>query len=397
MVRAESKIDAVRRALPVTQRVAYFNAGTTGPLSRAAHDVLAQQTEREFTQGRGGIQNFLDYRDKLEAARVRMAQLLGCASGEVAFTHHTTEGMNFALWGLDWREGDEAVTTSVEHIGGLGPLYVLQGRHGIRTTIADCGPTGEGALEAISAALSERTRAVVLSHVAYSTGYVLPVAQIARRAHDAGAVVIVDGAQSGGALPLDMRALGVDAYAVPGQKWLCGPEGVGALFVADVAADKFGASFAGGHTFEMHDETGGFAIHADARRFETGTTYRPGMLALDASVRWLQDEVGVDWATERIAALAAHLRAALERVEGIEVLTPAGRQAGLTTFTFPGWEPRAAVEELADRGFVIRSIPRPACLRVSTGFYNTEDEIDRLIVALREIQNVAPHPPRVTF
>jgi L-cysteine/cystine lyase len=397
MVRADPKIDAIRQAMPATLEQAYLNTGTTGPIPRACVEVLQEETRSEFERGRGGIQGFLDFRDKTEAFRERMARLYNCSPNEVSFTHHTTEGMNFALWGLDWHEGDEAITTSVEHIGGLGPLYVLQGRRGITTTVVDCGPTGEGALDAIGAALSRRTKAVVLSHVAYSTGYVLPLAEIARRAHEVGAVVIVDGAQSTGAIPLDMRALGVDAYSSPGQKWLCGPEGTGALFVSEAAAEKFGASFAGGHTFEHFDELGGFALHADGRRFETGTTYRPGMLGLAASVQWLQDEVSLDWATERIATLAQYLRDALRRVEGVDVLTPPGRQAGLTTFTFPEWEPMAVVEELADRGIVIRSIGRPACLRVSTGFYNTEDEIDRLVDALREVQALAPRPPRITF
>src|SRR5581483_6318529 len=198
MLRAEAEIDAIRQAMPATQGQAYLNAGTTGPLPRVCYEAMQAATQREFERGRGGIQSFLEFRDQMEEFRARVARLYNCAPGEVAFTHHTTEGMNFALWGLDWREGDEAITTSVEHIGGLGPLYVLQTRRGITTTVVDCGPTGEGALAAIETALGPRTKAVVLSHVAYSTGYVMPLAEIARSAHDAGAVVIVDGAQSTG-------------------------------------------------------------------------------------------------------------------------------------------------------------------------------------------------------
>src|SRR5579883_342564 len=115
MVRADAKIDAIRQAMPATQGQAYLNTGTTGPLPRVCYEAMQAEAQHEFERGRGGIQGFLDFRDKLEAFREQMARLYTCAPGEVAFTHHTTEGMNFALWGLDWREGDEAITTSVEH------------------------------------------------------------------------------------------------------------------------------------------------------------------------------------------------------------------------------------------------------------------------------------------
>ena len=397
MVQTRSRSDEVRAALPVTRNVAYLNTGTAGPLPEASLRAMREMQERELHEGRSNIQGFLDFRDMLDLMRVRLGGMFGCDAAEVAVTHHTTEGMNIALWGMRWHAGEEIVTTSLEHIGGLGPIYALQSRFGVKPVIVECGETGEGALDAITNALTERTRAVALSHVSYSTGYVLPVKEIARRAHAAGALVIVDGAQSAGVIPLDLHDLGVDAYAMPGQKWLCGPEGTGALYVAAAAMDRVGPTFTGGFSFESFDELGVYAFQPDARRFEVGSVYRPALAAMNESTRWIAEEVTLPWAYGRIQEVAAYCRRALEGLEGIDIMTPPGPQAGLVTITFPGWEGMAVSEEMADRGIVIRPITRPAGVRVATGFYNTEEEIDRLVTALREVQTLEPHEPRVTL
>ncbi|MGI8553284.1 MAG: aminotransferase class V-fold PLP-dependent enzyme [Dehalococcoidia bacterium] len=397
MVQTGSKSEAIRQALPVTRRAAYFNTGTCGPLPQACADALAREDRREIEEGRIGMASYLAFRDLKESLRAGIAKVLGCDTNEVAITHNTTEGINYAIWGMNWNEGDEVLTTNVEHIGGLAPLYLLEQRHGIKLTIADCGPTGEGALEALSARLTERTRAVVLSHVSYATGYVLPLKAISQRAHAVGAMVIVDGAQSVGAIPLDMHDLEADAYAGPGQKWLCGPEGTGVLYIAAAKMDSFGASFAGYSSFETFDELGGYTPHGDARRFELGSVFRPGLAGLKESVDWIVNDVTLEWATERISTLQQYCRKALEGIEGVEIVTPVGRQAGLVTFTVPAWEPAAVVEELGDRQILIRSIGRPSGLRVSTGFYNTEEEIDALVAGVKEVMQQTPRPPRITF
>ena len=147
----------------------------------------------------------------------------------MAVNHGTTDGMNSAIHGIDWEPGDRAVTTRHEHPGGLGPLLVVRDRHGVELDLLDIGDGGdhERVVAAFDRAIDERTRAVVISHVLWSTGAVMPVRAIADVAHARGALVIVDGAQAAGAIPVDIAALGADAYAFPGQKWLLGPEGTG--------------------------------------------------------------------------------------------------------------------------------------------------------------------------
>ena len=170
----------------------------------------------------------------MDEARAVVAAVLGTEMDLVALTHSTTEGINLALGTIDWRAGDRAVTTSLEHPGVTGPLALLRDRLGVEVVEAEIGDGGDDArtLAALEAAAAGgRTRAIVASHVAWSTGAVLPAAAIAALARRCGAVGILDGAQSAGAIPLAVDEIGADFYAVSGQKWLLGPEGTGALAV----------------------------------------------------------------------------------------------------------------------------------------------------------------------
>jgi L-cysteine/cystine lyase len=392
--RDDPRVAAARRGVPVTERLAYLNAGSHGPLAAAAARAISELAEAELTEGRTGTAHFRRMRELRAATRAEFARVLGCAAADVALTTSTTAGMNFALWGLDWRAGDEVVTTDVEHFGGLGPLYTLVRRYGVEVRFAETRRRGVDALAAIEAALGPRTRAVVVSHVSWSAGVVLPLAAIAERAHAVGALVIADGAQAAGAIPVDVRALGVDAYAVPGQKWLCGPEGLGALYVAPERLAELAPSYVGMDAFAAHDDYAEYALVDDARRFSTpGNPYGPSVAGMRASLRWLLDDVGLAWACERVVEGAARCRAVLERIPGVAVLTPSGRHAGLLHFNLAGWHPTAVEQELLRRRVLVRSMVGPPCVRASVGFYNDEGDLQALAAGLEELRRLPPHPP----
>ncbi len=394
MTLTDAKLAAVRRGVPITERIAYLNAGAHGPLTAAAGEAIVRATQDEVNEGRLGSLAFRRAADLKAATRAQFARLLGCGAEDVALTTSTTAGVDIAGLGLNWRAGDEVITTTVEHMGGLGVQYVLESRYGVHLRFAETGAAGERLLASIEAALSERTRMIVVSHVSWSAGIVLPLRAIADLAHRAGALLVVDGAQSAGAIPIDAPALGVDAYAVPGQKWLCGPEGFGAVYIAKQALDRLQPSFAGGGTFGEHDLAGHYTIKADASRFNMpGNPFLPALAGMKASLQWFLDEVGPDWAYERIAENAAGCRRLLEGIEGIEVRTPPGRHAGLVHFTVAGWEPRAVEQELLQRDVLVRSMAEPPCLRASAGFYNSDDDLQVLASGLKEILSLPPHPP----
>jgi L-cysteine/cystine lyase len=386
VIEDNAKLAEVRRGVPVTEHLAFLNAGSHGPLAAAAAQAIETAADTELNEGRLGALQFQRGGELKNAIRGHFARLLGCDAAEIAVTTSTTDGMNIACWGLNWGPGDEVITTDQEHQGGLSPLYILAHRFGVRVRFAEAGPAGERILQSIQSLLNGRTRAVVLSHVSWSTGIVFPLREIAVLAHSVGALCFADGAQSAGAIPIDVRQLGVDAYAVPGQKWLCGPEGTGALYIAGGRAEEILPSFASGGSWSSYDYVGKFALRIDASRFDTpGHPYVPALAGLKASLRWFLEDVTPVWAYERISNTAAQCRALLEAINGVTVLNPPQVDAGLLHFTVAGIDPDAVFQALLQRDVLVRSVIAPSCIRVSTGFYNNYRDLEMLASGLREI------------
>jgi L-cysteine/cystine lyase len=382
------RLPAIREEFPVLSRVAYLNTGTAGPRGQPTAEAMGALAQRQLLDGRSNFHMYLnEYFPMAAELRGRFARVLGAVEDEVGLTHHTTEGMNIAVWGINWRPGDEVITTSGEHDGAWLPVYAAVRRYGLTLRVVDVGSDDAELLTGLTAALSPRTRLVVLSHVLYKTGAVLPLAEIARVTHQAGALLAVDGAQSGGAMPVNVRALGVDLYAIPGQKWLCGPEGMGAVYVRRERISEFLPTFVGGfglRSFTDCDVSGFFMPAPGARRFEVGTIYWPAVAGMAASLRWIEDDLGLPAVYAQIAAITRRCREILAEVPGCTVHTPA-QHAGLTAFSVDGLEPVATAQALAERGVVVRSVHDPDYLRVSTGFYNDESDLIRLRDALIDL------------
>jgi L-cysteine/cystine lyase len=377
-------VDAIRGSLPVTQRFAYLNTGTAGPLPAPTVDAMAEGARTEGDLGRINHAGFQELFDRLTELRAGLATFVGADPGEIAVSHNTTDGMNIGVWSLPWRAGDRVVTTTLEHPGALLPLYLLHRRFGVEIEFAEIGRGGRAeTLEAMAKAIRPGTKLVVVSHVTWGTGAILPLREIAELAHAAGALVLVDGAQSVGSIPVDMHADGTDFYAFSGQKWLCGPEGTGGIFVPADRIDRFTPAFVGGFGVK-HDETyrpndpEAFEFAAGAQRFEVGSVYRPGIYGLKASVEW-RSALGT--ATfEAIADLAGYCLERVGELPGVEVLTPNQEPlSGLVAFRLPGVDVASAVEGMAAAGVAIRSIPDNQALRISCGFFNTREEIDRTL------------------
>jgi L-cysteine/cystine lyase len=377
-------VDAIRSSLPVTQRLAYLNTGTAGPLPAPTVDAMAEGARTEAERGRIGHEGYQELFDRLTELRAGLAAFVGAEAGEIAVSHNTTDGMNIGVWSLPWQPGDRVVTTTLEHPGALLPLYQLHRRFGVEVEFAEIGRGGRGeTLEAMAKAIRPGTKLVVVSHVTWGTGAVLPLREIVELAHAAGALVLVDGAQSVGSIPVDMHADGSDFYAFSGQKWLCGPEGTGGIFIPADRIDRFTPAFVGGFGIK-HDETyrpndlGAFEFAPGAQRFEVGSVYRPGIYGLKASVEWRSSFGAATFAA--IAELAGYCLERVGELPGVEVLTPNQEPlSGLVAFRLPGVDVANAVDGMAAAGVAIRSIPDNQALRISCGFFNTREEIDRAL------------------
>jgi L-cysteine/cystine lyase len=394
----DEKLAAIRGALPALSAGIYLNTGSVGPLPAETAAAMAELVDRELRIGRSHPADWEAFIERMAEARAALAAVVGGDVGEIAMVHSTSQAMNAAVWSVDLRPGDRIVTTQADHPGGLGPVHVAARRSGGELAIADVGLGGddEATLAAFDAAITSRTRIVALSHVLWTSGARLPVREIADLAHRHGARVVVDGAQAVGAMPVRMADLGVDFYAIPGQKWLLGPEGTGALWVDPTIVAASQPTNASWFTFERITPTEAVAW-PDARRFDDSGHYRPGITGLARSCGWLSMYVGLPWIHGRGLAMARSAADRLAGIAGVDVLTPRDQMATLVTFRIAGWPAATALAELSGRTFAIaRTVPDLDALRISVGFFTTAEEIERVAACVELLAAHTPEtlPPR---
>lgn len=393
------KLAAVRAALPSLGAGIQLNTGSVGPVPAEAAAAMAELAAYERDVGRADFGYYLELLQRIDEARAGVAAVIGADIDEVALTHATTDGLNLGAWSVGWSRGDVAVTTTHEHAGGLGPLYPLRDRLGVVLRYADFdGDASEAeVLAAFDRAIVPGTRLVLLSHVLWTTGMVLPVEQIAALAHERGAVVLVDGAQAVGAIPVRVPDLGVEMYSLPAQKWLLGPEGMGALWVQRSYLEVAQPTFGGHFSMADYDSRGSYRPFPDARRFEVSPFNRPNVVGMARSIGWLTMFVGLDFVYRRGPAMAGWVADRLAGIPGVTVLTPRDRMATLVTFRIAGWPVQVALDELAARTFAIaRTVPPVDALRISVGFWTTEEELEQFLGGVRLLAAHTPEtiPPR---
>ncbi len=396
-----AKVAAIRDLLPATGAGIYLNAGSSGPMPAETQRAMDEQSARELATGRAHPDLVPETLERMAEARAAVAAILVAQPDDIALMHSTTDGINAAIGALPWRPGDRVISTRHEHPGGLGPLLALRDRVGIEVELVDIGDGGDDArtLEAFTRALDRPARALMVSHVLWTTGVVLPVARMGRLAREAGTVSVIDGAQAAGAIPVALDELDVDAYAVPAQKWLLGPEGMGALWVRRTVADGLVPARVGALSYASFEDAAP-VLHPGARRFEAAGFHRPSVIGFARSCGWLAMYVGLPWALERSARLAAAAADRLAGIAGVSVVTPRPARGTLVSFRIGGWPAAAAVRELGARAFaILRDLPALDALRISVGAWNTEDELERFAAAVELLARHTPAtlPPRRTL
>jgi L-cysteine/cystine lyase len=292
--------------------------------------------------------------------------------------------MNLAIFGQRWSPGDEIVTTNVEHGGGLLPVRLAERRFGVVVRQADLTAADGDIFDALEPLIGERTRMVALSNVSWSTGALFDLGRLIAHCRARDVLVAVDGAQSAGAVPIDAVALDFDYYAFPGQKWLMGPSGTGALYVRSALIEATSPTTIGTGAVASHADLDNYVLWPTARRFEgASTTNLVALAGLTASLRFLLDEVGLDWALTRQRDLADRAIAGLRGLPGVEVVTPESH-APLVCFRVAGQRPADVVARLAEQKVVGRSVNDTGVVRLSTGFYVLEEEVDRAVALVAD-------------
>ncbi len=362
----------------------YFNSGGSGPPS--FETIQAMRQADDLCVGPAYLDGVGFYARQDEAyarAREAAARLVNTDPENIALTLNTTHGINLGTFALDWKEGDEVISSRSEHPGCLVPLHALERRYGVRLRLTEPPIT----VEKIAGMLGPKTRLVALSHVDWTTGEILPLRKISRLARDQGALTLVDGAQSVGNVPVDIPATGVDMYAFTGHKWVLGPEGMGAFYVrpgCEVESTSLGYD-------SLSDPTGFRAeggywqyVHEGARRFEA-STMSPALAAGFAHAADATHARGEEGFAE-IRRRADLLGSLLEELPRVKLRSPCPVHSGLVSFQVAGVATKEAVENLLAQKFVVRFIPEPyPYVRASTHLFNTEEELEALAEAVSKL------------
>lgn len=385
---AAARLDELRRELGVPDDVLAINAGSWGPLCAAARRAIDETYELDAQLRADDPNRYKQalYGDALEADRSAVAALLGCRPDEVATCESTTTAMNIVLWGIDWQPGDRILAGSLENPASVVPLRAVAERRGVEVVWVDLGNGEVDAVKAFSRHLTTRTRLVLVSDVNFATGTRVDLRTLSAAAHEHGAFVLCDGVQAAGTCPIDVAALGVDAYAIARHKFLCGPDGAGALYVRRESLEHVAPTFSGVFSDAEHGMAAEAHVFPDARRFDVSTRPVPTVAGATAALRWLSDDVGWDDVHGRTREHCTRLASALGGMSGVRLLstTPAG---GIVTFAIDGATPEEVVARLQERRIYSRTIlvTRPPGVRISLGFWTRASDIDRICEALEEI------------
>jgi L-cysteine/cystine lyase len=344
--------EEARAQFPVLERLAYLNAGTNGPLAQSTVDAFVAQAKQDLAGGRFGQTYFESMLELRETARQGFAAVLGVVPERMALVESTTRGCATVLAGFGLSGEDEVVTTDQEHFGLTGPLYAT----GARVVIVEADE------DALLDAITPRTRLIATSHVLWTTGRKLDLKRVRR---ESGLPVLVDGAQSAGAIPVDVGDL--DFYTVSAQKWLCAPDPAGALYVRDPDSVRIKTpSYFSQDSYEL---SGAFVPKESSARFDGGWIGLPALRGIVAALA-----THPAWRYERAAEMAARCRELLE--PHVEVVTPAGHST-LVSFRPPG-DPVELVTHLHGAGVVVRELPGRNLVRASCGWWTNDDDLQRL-------------------
>ena len=234
----KSKIKRLRSDVPALRNQIYVNWGGGGPSSKSILREMDKFTKRDLELGSFHPKIRNETTTALQRTRESCAKLIGAEASEIALTNNTTVGINIAAAGLTWDAGDEVLVSDLEHPGGYLPWLVWRKRYPIKVKLFKTGQNDEELLRNFQNAINPKTRVVCVSHISWLNGRRLPLESIGRICVSAGALLIVDGAQSVGHIPVKIKNTGVDVYTISGQKWLMGPDGTGAVYIRRGAGKK---------------------------------------------------------------------------------------------------------------------------------------------------------------
>ena len=384
------QLEQHRQQFTALANKAYFNFGGQGTLPQASLEAIQQAYEyiQQYGPFSGAVNAWV--KSELHQTRVAIALELGTLVESITLTENVTVGCNIALWGIDWQAGDHLLLTDCEHPGVIATVQEIARRFQVKVSTCPIMATlNQGdPTTVIAQHLQPRTRLVVLSHLLWNTGQVLPLKEIVEVCHNYTAStqpvrVLVDAAQSVGSLPLNLTELEVDFYAFTGHKWWCGPGGLGGLYVRPEVLETTHPTFIGWRGILINETGKPVGWKPDGQRFEVATSAYPLCAALRSAIAIHQQ-----WGTsqvryEQICQLSEYLWQGLSQLDIVRCLATSPPKAGLVSFVLTNGQSHAElVNSLEKQGFLLRTLHNPHCIRACVHYFTKPSEIDQLIEAI---------------
>lgn len=371
-------LTAVRAAYPLLAEMAYFNTGTYGLMAEPVLEGYLKRVAEFERRGMAAREHRL--REQIEESRQRLARLINARESELALTGNATDGVAYVTAGLDWSPGDEVIISDQEHPAMNYPWHYAADRYGIVIKHFSVAHDPAESLANLRALITPRTRLIGTSHVTSPNGVRLPVKEICALAHSVGALALVDGAQSFAVMPIDLQEIGCDFFTSNAHKWLGGPKGTGFFFARQELMERLHPAYVGAGSLQSFSYEG-VALQPNGKRFEFGTRGFAVHASIGLALDWF-DQLGWENVSRRIAYLSGYLKRRLAEIPGVELWTPLDwqRSSGLVTFRVVNRDETALQRSLEENRLYPRTLgPGTEKIRVSTAFFNDEDELDRLV------------------
>ena len=372
--------ESIRSLFPVVRNYIYMNHAAVSPLSTRVRDAMAWLVN-DVTEN--GAVHWDDWCRMYDHARSSAAQLVNARPHEIAFMRNTSDGISAIANGIDWREGDTVVTNNVEFPSNIYPWMRLEQARGVRLRMAE-ERDGRIDPDELLSLVDDRTRVVAVSWVQFSSGFRSDLQRIGKFCRERGIIFLVDAIQGLGGLKLDVERDYVDAFAADAHKYLIGPEGIALLYVSDRVIDRIKPTVLGWMSVKGHEHHLNYDLNyrEGALRFECGSLNTAGVYGIGAAIDLLL-EVGAEKIEAYLTGLGNYL---VERLasRGYEVFGSRrpGETSAVVTCTHERHSSGSIYRTLLDKNIVTAS--RAKRLRISPHFYNTREEIDRLLDALPE-------------
>jgi selenocysteine lyase/cysteine desulfurase len=377
----------LRQQIQLTEHFSYFQTGSLGPSPKCQVELMREAQDALLNYGPANLKVLLAWSEKAEETRKLFGEFLNTPTSSIAWSVNSSYAIRAVFANRPWAEGDEILTSSLEHVGTRQLWHGMSHAYGVNIRIVPVTANDAEFLERLEASITPRTRMIFLSHVSCIDGRRLPVAEAVQIAKRHGIISFIDGAQAPAQIPVDLTALDADYYIGSTHKWMLGPTGLGYIVVGERGMESFNPLFA--PLRETADFGARFATPTAAMRGESGTTDITARVGFAETLKLL-NSVGIEAIESHVRSLTQTFRSALLEMPRINLVSdmPIEQSTGITSFSVKGWNTQQH-HDLVERAHVERKAilkyqPDFDGIRISFASFNSAEEVQDLIQLLND-------------